>query len=72
MDQLFDEIDEFNAINEESKITPTPTAADRMSVPQTPGGSRRGTIGQKAKQFNTDLHNLQQKFSQMEDVAFDE
>ena len=41
-------------------------------VPATPGGSRRSTIAAKAKQFNTDLYTLQQKFQQMEDVAYDQ
>ena len=69
MDQIYDEIDEFNAQNEDSKIQPTPTAGQ---VAQTPGGSRRNTMSNMAKQFNTDLHNLQTKFSAMEDIAYDE
>lgn len=33
MDTIYDEIDEFNANNEDSKIAPTPTAGDRLGVP---------------------------------------
>ena len=40
-------------------------------MPQTPGGSRRETIASKAKQFNNDLHTLQNKFAMMEDVNYD-
>ena len=50
LDSVHDEIDEFNTINEDSKIAPTPTS---NALPaQTPGGSRRGTISAKAKWFN--------------------
>ena len=55
LDQIHDDIDEFNMLNEDSKSAPTPTSS--MNVPPTPGGSRRGaTIANKAKKFNSDLH----------------
>ena len=70
LDQIHDEIDEFNHNNEDSKMAPTPSS---NAVPPTPGGSRRGTsIANKAKQFNTDLHQLQGKFQAMEDVTYDQ
>ena len=70
LDSVHDEIDEFNTINEDSKISPTPTNS-AMPV-QTPGGSRRGTISAKAKWFNQDLQTLEQKFRAMEDVTYDQ
>ena len=48
LDNVHDEIDEFNT-NEDTKVAPTPS---NTTVPATPGGSRRGTIAMKAKQFN--------------------
>ena len=50
IENVQDDIDEFNAENEET--APTPTSAIRGSVPQTPGGSMRGTISKKIKDFN--------------------
>ena len=69
LDNIHDEIDEFNNNNEDSKMAQTPSS---NVVPPTPGGTRRGTsIANKAKQFNTDLHQLQGKFQAMEDVTYD-
>lgn len=59
MADVHDEIEEFNE-NEESKAAPTPTAS--QMVPATPGGSRQSKISTKAKQFNQDLNQLQQRF----------
>lgn len=53
LDAVQDEIDEFNATNEDSKMAPTPTNQDRLNVPATPGGTRnKANIANKAKQFD--------------------
>ena len=71
---VHDEIDEFNAENEET--APTASGARRESVvPQTPGGSTaasRASIANKVKAFNSELTKLQQKFQNMDDVAYDQ
>ena len=76
VESVHDEIDEFNAENEET--APTASGASRVSVvPQTPGGSSgagasRASIANKVKAFNSELTKLQQKFQNMDDVAYDQ
>jgi len=72
LDSVHDDIDEFHEVNvnENTKTAPTPTS----NVPQTPGANRKSanSISNKAKQFNTDLNMLQNKFKDLEDVLYDQ
>ena len=71
IDQVHDDIEQFNTVNEEQKVAPTPTNNDNLAIPATPSG-RRNLLSNIAKEFNVDLGVLQQKFAQMQYFAYDQ
>ena len=62
VDGVYDEIDKFNHSNDAKNDKPGMMSAE----------VRRDTIATKAKQFNTDLQTLENKFKMMEDVSFEQ
>ena len=71
VDYLQAQIEEFNNTSEGPSATPTNSDSVSSLIPPTPGGQRRMKFLQKAKDFNKDLQALQNKFKNIQDVAYD-